>query len=45
MVETAVAAFGQTFKVTPIQMITAVSACVNGGYLNQPYLVSKIVDD
>ena len=45
VVETAVAAFGQTFKVTPIQMITAVSACVNGGYLNQPYLVSKIVDD
>ncbi|MBQ3077437.1 MAG: PASTA domain-containing protein [Clostridia bacterium] len=44
-VETAVAAFGQTFKVTPIQMITAVSACVNGGYLYQPYLVSKVVDD
>ncbi|MBQ6058783.1 MAG: PASTA domain-containing protein [Clostridia bacterium] len=45
VVETAVAAFGQTFKVTPIQMITAISACVNGGYLNQPYLVSKIIDD
>ncbi len=45
VVETAVAAFGQTFKVTPIQMITAISACVNGGYLNQPYFVSKIIDD
>ncbi|NLT57698.1 MAG: PASTA domain-containing protein [Clostridiales bacterium] len=44
-VEVAVTAFGQTFKVTPIQMITAISACVNGGKLMQPYLVSKIVDD
>ncbi len=36
--------FGQTFKVTPIQMITAVSAVVNGGYLMQPYVVSGYVD-
>lgn len=37
--------FGQTFNVTPIQMITGVAAVVNGGYLVQPHLVSKIVDE
>ena len=37
-------AFGQTFKVTPIQMITAASATINGGYLVQPYVVKQIVD-
>ena len=36
--------FGQTFKVTPIQLITAVSAAVNGGYLYQPYLVKQVLD-
>ncbi len=36
--------FGQTFNVTPIQMITAISAAVNGGYLVSPHLVSEIVD-
>ena len=35
-------AFGQTFKVTPIQLITAVSAAVNGGNLYKPYIVEKI---
>ena len=35
--------FGQTFKVTPIQLITAVSAAVNGGYLYEPYVVEKII--
>ena len=38
------ASFGQTFKVTPIQMITAVAAAVNGGYLMQPYIVKQITD-
>ena len=38
------ATFGQTFKVTPIQMITAVAATINGGYLMQPYLVQQITD-
>ena len=37
-------AFGQTFKITPIQMITAASATINGGYLVQPYVVKQIVD-
>ena len=38
----AAASFGQTFNITPIQLITAVSACVNGGYLMQPYLVESV---
>ncbi len=36
--------FGQGFNVTPIQLITAISSAVNGGYLVQPHVVSKIVD-
>ena len=43
-VELASSSFGQTFKITPIQMITAISAAVNGGYLVQPHIVSKILD-
>jgi stage V sporulation protein D (sporulation-specific penicillin-binding protein) len=38
------ASFGQTFTVTPIQMITAAAAAINGGYLMQPYLVKQITD-
>lgn len=44
-VETATTAFGQGISVTPIQQITAVSAAINGGYLNTPYVVSAIIDD
>ncbi len=36
--------FGQTFKITPIQLITAVSAVANGGYLMQPYIVGGYAD-
>lgn len=36
--------FGQTIKPTPIQLVTAISAVVNGGYLLEPYAVSEIVD-
>ncbi len=43
-VELASSSFGQTNKITPIQMITAYAAVVNGGYLVTPYVVSKIVD-
>lgn len=39
------AAFGQTFKITPIQLVTAISSVVNGGYLMQPYVVSQVLDD
>lgn len=38
------ASFGQTANVTPIQMVTAVSACVNGGYLMEPYVVASVTD-
>lgn len=44
-VELATTAFGQGISVTPIQQITAVSAAINGGYLNTPYVVSSIIDD
>ena len=40
----AAASFGQTFNITPIQLITAVSACVNGGRLMKPYLVQSVED-
>ena len=40
----AAASFGQTFTITPLQLITAVSAAVNGGNLMQPYVVGEILD-
>lgn len=40
----AAASFGQTFTITPLQLITAVSACVNGGNLMKPYIVEKVTD-
>lgn len=43
-VDLAVASFGQNFSITPIQMITACAAVSNGGYVVQPYVVSKITD-
>ena len=36
--------FGQNFNVTPIQLIAAQAACINGGYLYQPYVVEKELD-
>ena len=36
--------FGQTFKLTPLQLVRAVSAVVNGGILVEPYLVEEAVD-
>ena len=36
--------FGQTFKITPLQLVRAVSAVVNGGYLLEPYIVSEVID-
>ncbi len=38
----AAASFGQTFTITPLQLVCAVSACVNGGYLMEPYVVRQI---
>ena len=37
-------AFGQNFTVTPLGLIAAQAACVNGGYLHTPYLVERITD-
>lgn len=42
--ELASSSFGQTFKVTPIQICTAVAAAINGGRLMQPYVVSQVLD-
>ena len=36
--------FGQTFKLTPLQLVRAISAVVNGGTLMEPYLVSQVLD-
>ncbi len=38
------ASFGQTFQVSAMQMITAVSAIANGGKLMEPYIVAKQLD-
>ena len=40
----AVASFGQNFAITPIQMVTAISAVGNDGKLMQPYIVKEITD-
>ena len=37
-------AFGQNYNVTPLQLITAQAACINGGYLYTPYVVEKELD-
>ena len=38
------ASFGQTFKLTPLQLVRAISSVVNGGNLMEPYLVSQVLD-
>lgn len=40
----ATASFGQNFKVSVLQMITAVAAIANGGELVTPYLVERMTD-
>lgn len=40
----ATTAYGQGFKVTPIQLITAFSSVINGGEYLKPYVVSQITD-
>lgn len=45
IVELSSCSFGQTFQVTPIQMITAISAIANGGKLMTPYVVHKQLDE
>ena len=36
--------FGQTFKITPLQLVRAIASVVNGGSLMEPYIVSEIFD-
>ena len=36
--------FGQTFKITPLQLVRAIASVVNGGNLLEPYIVSEIQD-
>ncbi len=43
--ELAVYSFGQTFQVTPLQHLRAVSAVANGGYLVVPHTVKSLVDN
>ncbi len=37
--------FGQTFKITPLQLVRAIASVVNGGTLLEPYIVSEILDE
>ena len=37
-------AFGQNINVTPVALIAAQAACINGGYLRTPYLVEQVLD-
>lgn len=43
-VQMATCSFGQGFNVTPMQMLVAFTAVINGGEVLQPYVVSKITD-
>lgn len=42
VVDLAVGSFGQRFEVSPLQMITAFAATINGGNLVQPYVVQSV---
>lgn len=44
-VDLAVSAFGQGVTLTPMEMITSYCAAINGGYLLEPYVVDKVVDE
>jgi len=44
-VELAVMSFGQSFQITPLQLMRAAAAAVNGGYLITPHVGWKIVDN
>ena len=44
LTDLAVASFGQNFKITPIQMLSACAAIAHGGKLMRPYVVASISD-
>lgn len=44
-IDLATSSFGQGIAITPIQMVTAVAAIANGGYLMEPHIVKSIKDN
>lgn len=42
-IELATISFGQGISVTSLQLVTALSAIANGGYLMEPYIIKKII--
>ena len=44
-VDKATYSMGQNLTVTPLQLITAFSSVINGGYLMEPYVVANITDE
>lgn len=45
LVDLAVDSFGQGETITPLEMINSYCAVINGGYLLQPYVVDKVLDE
>lgn len=45
IVSLATASFGQRFTITPLGLVTAMSAIANGGYIVEPYTVQSITDE
>lgn len=43
-IDLATSSFGQSFNVTPLQMVTMVAAVANGGKMMKPHLVKQLVD-
>lgn len=43
--ELAVYSFGQTFKASPLQQLTAICTVANGGYLVTPHVVQEMIDN
>lgn len=44
-VELATMSFGQSFQITPLQLLRAASSIVNGGYLITPHIAKGIADE
>ena len=45
VLDLATSAFGQNFKISPLQQLSAVSAVANGGFLVTPHLVKEVIDE